>query len=451
MSPIITLALALAQSAQTSSNPIVVGDCSFGEVYQFNTAHCAILLTNASDSSVTAAITPQVPGDKAEPTEVAIEPHSSATVITTVRVENALGEMAHPFRVHVNGASGRDLSGQAKGFAMSALDVARSSVDFGSVDLSKQTPDVKTVTLDSHDGHWSGATTILDAPAGIDASIGTDRRSVAIRMKKDADWRAMDGFVKVALDSDRQSEAWIGVKAEIHGAVSTVSNPVWMGVVPPNVERKITIPLRSSDEHDFKISRVELRDIDGEAHVTACDPVAKGCKAVAIQVSNKQKPGTLMGDVAITLPEYSKELVVSIWGVLQGPPPDAERMTAAKSAQPRVDPMAAPPAKQIEAPPGSASFVGGPHRGPVLKWQVADDIGVHGYQVFRSTSESGPFMLITVPSIPADSAKPKGVNAYEWRDESAKSGMTYWYYIGAVGKDGTKRKLSEPHKKAVTD
>jgi hypothetical protein len=90
-------------------------------------------------------------------------------------------------------------------------------------------------------------------------------------------------------------------------------------------------------------------------------------------------------------------------------------------------------------------------RGPLLKWSVVNDDGVHGYQIFRSAMESGPFLLLNPETIPSKVSDSSGAQNYEWRDESAEKGKTYWYYIGIVNKDGTKRKLSNPHKKVVTE
>jgi hypothetical protein len=44
-----------------------------------------------------------------------------------------------------------------------------------------------------------------------------------------------------------------------------------------------------------------------------------------------------------------------------------------------------------------------------------------------------------------EGSKGDGVTStYAWRDDSAVSGKTYWYYIGLLNRDGTKQQLSGP-------
>jgi hypothetical protein len=449
MTPIPALLSLLAQTSLTTGSAVSAEACSFGEIYQFSHASCSIHLTNSSDRKITVSIAPQVKEDQVQPDSVTIAPHGSADVVASVAVGNGVGEFMRMFRVS-DGSGGRDLGVMNSGFALTALDEAHPRVDFGSVDLSEKAPEARTVPLDSHDAPGFRVTKVLAAPHSIDVSIADDGHAISLRIRPDADWGLVEDYVKVAIDSPDQKEAWIAVKAEIHGGVAAASNPVWMGIVPPDAERKIQIRLDSRNKEDFRVTDIALSDLDGEAKLRPCEPAADGCKVIELHVSDAQRPGAVRGAVSMNLPDYSRRMSVAVWGVLQGPPPkkiDEVRQPA---------PASVADAQAEGKPKADAASAGDPNavpagRGPLLKWSVGDDSGVHGYQIFRSTSESGPFLLISRPSIATKQAREKGTNAYAWRDVTAQVGETYWYYIGSVGKDGGKRKLSSPLKKVVTD
>jgi hypothetical protein len=86
-----------------------------------------------------------------------------------------------------------------------------------------------------------------------------------------------------------------------------------------------------------------------------------------------------------------------------------------------------------------------PGEGPLLKWTIANQKSVHGYQVFRGDSASGPFALMK-PELIEILDNGDGPVAYRWRDASAVKGNTYWYYIAVVYKSGDRRALSGPQK-----
>jgi hypothetical protein len=93
-----------------------------------------------------------------------------------------------------------------------------------------------------------------------------------------------------------------------------------------------------------------------------------------------------------------------------------------------------PPLKVEPDPPGA---------GPLLKWTIGEQTSVHGYQILRGNSASGPFQLMEPHVIPKiDNGK--GPVAYRWRDTSAVKGRTYWYYIAVLYTSGDRRPLSAP-------
>jgi hypothetical protein len=84
-----------------------------------------------------------------------------------------------------------------------------------------------------------------------------------------------------------------------------------------------------------------------------------------------------------------------------------------------------------------------PGTGPLLKWSTATEDSVHGYQIFRSDSADGPFVLQNAKTL---LVHPDTGSIYQWRDPNAESGKAYWYYIGVVYKNGKKENLSSPQR-----
>lgn len=455
--PVNLIALTWLLAAANGPSPLSSTPCSFGEAYLFSTAECRLRISNASDSDVTASLKAQLPDDVAKPSSVVVPARGSVEVTASVAINNGAGEGSHFFRVHAEGTSTRDFFARADGFGLTALDDAYPRADFGSVDLSAKVPDAIRIAMDSHDGPTFRIERVIATPKGLDASIAPDGHSVELTVRSDAPWGVIDDNVKLAIDTPHQKQAWIAVKAEIHGDISASMNPFWIGMVPPDVERKFLIPLQSKQGNDFRIGDISLHDINGRTRIVSCEPKAAGCKAIELRISADQQAGPLRGVMTVDLPDSSKSLAITVWGVLQHPRADSARAaaearqngSASKASTGNANNAAAMDAPSDVAKSSTAAAPAG--RGPLLKWTVADDAGVHGYQVYRSASETGPFVLVNTTTIPANAAHPKGMNAYQWRDETAESGKTYWYYIGAVGKDGSKRKLSSPQKKVVTE
>ena len=84
--------------------------------------------------------------------------------------------------------------------------------------------------------------------------------------------------------------------------------------------------------------------------------------------------------------------------------------------------------------------------GPLLKWQVASEEQLHGYLVYRATSEKGNYAIVSKEAIPVVRENLPSSNVYSWRDTSAQAGETYWYYVADILLDGRLQQLTGPQK-----
>lgn len=170
---------------------------------------------------------------------------------------------------------------------------------------------------------------------------------------------------------------------------------------------------------------------------------------VRIRVSEKQPAGSLKGELMVGLPGYQRRLPVYTWGMLIPKgykiPSLNEKMkeTEAASAADLTTQLKLATKKraptELKPPPGN---------GPLLKWVVSDAGTVYGFEVFRSDSESGPYLLMNRDLIRAETENDEQ-QAFQWRDTTAKPGSTYFYSIGIVRINGKKEPLIERQKVTV--
>jgi len=461
----------MALLAAPAPESLKITGCDFGETYSFGAAECRILVSSSADHAIHIEAAADDASDSIAPATLDIAPGASVELSARISAGNAIGQANRTFHIRESGRS--DVPAHiavAHGFFMSALDDVAPRIDFGSVDLSADKPE-KVVELGSHDSEKFKVEQVIGKPDASDVSIASDGRSVAIRLKPGAEWGILDDVVKLAVDTPHQKEAWVRVHGEIHGEVSPSSNPVWLGFSTSDAIGKQLIALKNRKGSKFRMGDVSLSGVQGKVDTVDCEPSSAACKALRLTMSDQQKPGVFRGKIQVNLPDYDKRLSVSIWGVLQKGSPSGAR--AASTAAPAQQPPALagndapPPASEIHPDDARAAdkkapaqvveprkevqaLPPPPGKGPLLKWTVADDGGVYGYQVFRSESESGPFVLQNQKTIRAQGGPKNSVGSYQWRDEQATPGAAYWYYVGAVSKDGRKKQLSAPQRKSYT-
>lgn len=435
----ILLSFAGPAVASPAPDPLVVRDCDFGEVYAFSAAGCAITLENNGATSLAVSIAPVQQRNTADPTKLTLAPHARARVATHVVTDDIAGQIAWSFRITRGGGAPR--FARASGFVMSVLDNPRPKIDFGSVDPGDG-PAMKSVELASSVAPGLRVTRILSIPDFVRAKIGKDGKTLVAEIGRDMPWGPFDGIVKLAIDTPQQKQVWVEVKGSVNGEIAPDKNPYWFGTVPWNPQRTLTVPLIDRAGRDFTIGTVTAKDFAATYDSADCKPARPGCKALLIHVADSQPAGFFKSELDVVLPDRDQHLTVTIWGILE-----ARSLPGQKESAPGVTKLEAPKAGSDDSapPPPLKVQTEPPGKGPLLKWTVAHQSGVHGYQVFRGDSPRGPFALMGKGTLPVlDNGK--GPVKYQWRDTSAVAGRTYWYYIAVVYRTGGRQALTGPQK-----
>lgn len=114
----------------------------------------------------------------------------------------------------------------------------------------------------------------------------------------------------------------------------------------------------------------------------------------------------------------------------------------AVTADTRPEASAAAPAAapKEEATPAAAPA---PDEPPFnrLKWSTASEVDNFGFDIYRSTSEEGPFERLTSQPIPGAGTVDEP-RYYEYKDTAIDPGVEYFYYVESISVDGIREKFS---------
>jgi len=421
-----------------------------GERYQFTRAETQIQITNPGTTTIPIhGINAFRPGDRVlhAPVEVA----AGATAIATVELslENDLGNRWHVFGVQVDNDEPLAHLARAHVFGMSLLDEPHVQVDFGVVNAGQEIAP-QSVKISSRETPGLKATKVLDVPEAFVATLSEDGLSVAVSVSKTAPWGLQDTYVKVALDSPQQPEAWIEVRADIHGSVVPASNPYSLGVVRAGTKNEFLIRLENRAGKDFQIDKLVLEGMKGKVQSGSCIPRQPDCRMIHLTVADDQETGKINGKILVELPEFKRTLPIIVGGLFLKADTkilsldDQIKKSGEGQSSTAVRPTnIAETLKKVIHPTVEGAVPSG--TGPLLKWSVANDQSVYGYLIYRADREQGPFQRVNkevVRVITEDNTDA----IYQWRDNSASSGKTYWYSIGLVYNDGQKKQLAGPQK-----
>ena len=422
-----------------------------GEIYQTNTGHSTILFTNAGDKPVKIlSVTPAYDKDGvgAFKLPAIVAPKTSVNIPVTVFSGMDAGDRRRIFNIETDIAQRPRVQALVHLFGLSVLDNPEPKADLGTVNTNAAAP-VKTVTLASREVPDFRITRIIESPDFATARIEPDGRTVSISGKSDAGWGLHDGYVKVALNSTVQPQAWIEVKADVHGEVIPSANPVEMGVFR-TTKLPFVVQLKSRDGKPVKLGKISLEGIKATIKKGACIGGAAGCAQISVKVADDQTAGVVRGKLMVELPDFHRALPIIIGGLYL--PESVKVHSLDKEMQKNGKSSAEPPPLDLKsalqkstqaasAPPP----VDPPGHGPLLKWQVSNENNLYGYLIYRGDSENGPFLRVNRDIVRVGENKGDGVTStYAWRDDSATTGKTYWYYIGMLYRDGSKQQLSGP-------
>lgn len=448
-----TYMLSMALLANTKkAAALTIENCEFGEAMAFGAAKCDIGFFNGGDKPIRVSdIQALNEGVSIKAGAVEVPANGKAYLEATLNVGNSVGKVSYGLRLRSSEAGHEQRSSRANGFVLTVLDESKPEVDLGIVDRMSSGTNEKEIVLSSRELSDFKITKIIEKPEWLDVKINASAKGLLLSAGPKAALGLHDDYVKVAINSARQAQAWILVKANVRGQVIPSANPYDMGLMRYGNKNEYLIRLTERAGNDFEIGKVALDGVKGKADAVSCEPVAKGCRMIRLRVSDEQPSGTIKGKVWVDIPALGERLPINLWGLIVakdfkigtlGPESatneggTASPQSAASGSMNLQDALKgsikSANSETEPSPPGS---------GPLLKWTISNGSQIYGFQIFRSDAREGPFTLINSKVIPTKDAS-NDVTFYQWRDNSASSGRSYWYYIGVVRADGSKQQLS---------
>lgn len=436
-------------SAAESWSALSVSGCEFEDVYASKAASCELSFSNNDTREIEVSnFRFFAQQGTANPDRVKIAPKSTARVLVSVDTSRSAGRMSY-IVLFDSSPKAAYRSAKVRGFVRSALSEPSPSVNFGVVDVRAGSGSIKReLHLGSKEVANFRIERIVETPSWVTASV-LDDGGLQLSVKDTAPWGIQDDYLRVAISTPNQPEVSIRVKADVHGEVVPSENPVDLGIIQLGNKNEGLIRLNDLTGKPLKLGALKIKGFLGDAREFPCRPKQAACRMVRIRVSEKQPAGSLKGELMVGLPGYQRRLPVYTWGMLIPKgykiPSLNEKMkeTEAASAADLTTQLKLATKKraptELKPPPGN---------GPLLKWVVSDAGTVYGFEVFRSDSESGPYLLMNRDLIRAETENDEQ-QAFQWRDTTAKPGSTYFYSIGIVRINGKKEPLIERQKVTV--
>jgi len=447
------LILAASMNAAAPSK-LIVENCDAGEVYAFNPAECQIALINEGDKPIRiSSIQAEKPGDAIDKDNVIVAPHARVYLRARINAGNGSGGNQHVFRFHSDEPGNETRSMSAFAFVLSALEQNRPTLDFGVADLAGELAE-KSLEVRSHDVADFRIAAVIEKPDWLDVTIQPEGKGITGRIRKDAAWGIHADYIKLRTSSARQPQVWVTAKADVHGDVTPASNPFELGLLRLGGKHEFKIPLNARSGKDFRVGKIEVKDVAATTRLLPCEPAKSGCQIVELTVAEAQPAGTIQAHAWIDLPDFHQKLHVALFGLLVSKDvqiktldPEKLQSDASSSGAKATQDAAAVQdlGKSVSKAIASANRPPPPGNGPMLQWTIANGLAIHGFQIFRGDSEEGPFVLLNEHTVPSTAVTQDSEN-YQYRDNTAVSGKTYWYYIGIVYNDGSRQQLTGPQK-----
>lgn len=444
--------MAMATPAPTSH--LAVSPCDAGEHYQFEIVECPIELHNTGDKAIHVSNgRSRFPWDSIDTGTITVPPKSVAYINAKMDLRNSEGRTAHAFGFDVDEPGQSRRGSEVSAFALSVLDQTKPMLDFGTVKTSEAMPE-RSIALSSREARDFRITGIESKPDWLDVTIAADGRSITARLKSNAPWGLIhhDDFVKLKVNAPQQSQVWIGIQAEVQGDVAPDGNPFQLGLVRTGSKHEFLVRITSRSGDDFKVGALAVERIKGSAKAEPCVPAAKGCRLIQVDISDDNPTGKLEGLLSVELPDAKKTLPIELIGLLLSPDTkihNMDEMTSQAEAGAQSKAPATSKAADItsalkssvrkdEPPP--------PGQGPLLKWSAAHQAVIYGYAIYRADNASGPFLRVNKDIIRVVQEGDDKSGSYQWRDNTAESGKTYWYSIGVINRNGSKQDLTGAQK-----
>jgi hypothetical protein len=452
LSTILFSAIAGAASPEPPKSHLAISYCDSGEHYQFEVVTCPIELYNTGDKPIRISKgEAKFPWDSID-ADVVVPPKGKAYVTAKVDTRNDEGMTRRPFRFSTDEPGNEVRGSEVRMMVLSVLDQSKPKLDYGIVKPEEKLPEL-SIQLSSREAKDFRILGIESSPEWLDAKVDEDGRTLRAKLRANVPLGLVhhDHFVKLKIAAPQQKQAWVAVEANVLGDVVPNSNPVELGLMRNVGKHEFLIRLSSRSGKAFETGKLEMKGLSGKVEKIPCTPAKADCAMLKLDIGNDQPLGKLEGVLNVELKDSGRILPIELVGFLLDSKTKVhdmdELLKQSEQGQSKAD-VAAKPLDLGKAIEGSIKKEEPPlpGKGPLLRWSVANQNPIYGYIIYRADSEGGPFLRVNKDVVRAISEGADSSGSYQWRDNSAESGKTYWYRIGILNRNGSRQDLTGAQK-----
>lgn len=438
---------AAPSKATETIHQLEVSFADVGIVYQYSAISANVVLINTSADSV--RIDRIESSQKNAGATIKFVPHKlmpgdSTTVRFTLPGSDNVGLFAHIFYAYSNEQAKPIAKIAIRGFADWMVDPSSLSLDLGLVNYKESFQ--KKLFVESRPGTEVRITSILQKSSWIKADITDGGRSITLTADPKMPWGLFDETILLGTDNGIQSRASVHVRGEVRGAVVPSTNAIDFSIIREGQSAEQAVRLEDVANTRLRIGRVSVSGMKANTRIEECTPISALCKILKIDLPEQKLGEAPRGVLRIAFPDYDAELPIPFGGSVIGKNTvirDLNKELEISASSQRSVTSALNSAVNAPKPVEMPAPVG---RGPLLKWEMANEGPIFGYEIYRSKSLSGPFARANDEIISKLSNGPAGTSIYRWRDLHASAGEEYWYYIGVVYSSGRKEVLNTPQR-----
>lgn len=441
--------LSLSGASVEPAKLVPIASASIGEVYQFSVVPFEVSVRNDSDQSVTVIGINSSYNAISLKKSIAIPPHQARALALEVHLTDQAGSLHIDGQLITTPNVSTPATVWVEGFVLSVLDDSKPAIDMGVIDAG-QTP-VKDINLTSLEAPGLKINKISFIPPGFTAKPLADHRTLALSITSDISPGIHSDVIKVLLDSAKQTEAWIKVRADIHGDTVPSVNPVDYSVVRQGTGAEQTVRLERRSHKPLHVKSAIAENVTLMTHLHPCSTVQPWCIDLVLKLSDTQPTGQIFGTVKVAFEDDPSSLPILIrgWvlpkdGKIVDLTPKVDPNSPQKKSAPLKKPDLGVELKRLTSAPPIDVIPAG--NGPLLRWSVSNESTLYGYLIYRSLNEKDGFARVNQEIIKAKNIGNGVTVPYQWRDSETEPGKTYWYIISTVYNDGHKQQLTGPQK-----
>lgn len=453
LSLLLTASIGSAASSDATA-PVNVFDFTgleIGQSYPFAKVHAHIEGRNVTDRALkierVVASGPVIYSVKFEPVEV--KKGESFSLDLDVTLDATVGRFSHHFDVYAEGKTKPIEGFSVQGFADWLMLPSISTTEFGIFESGRKV--VKVVPVETRPGVAIKLVGAEKLSAYIDAQVIDDGKALKLTSRSDAPWSAFDEKLLVTTDNAQQPKVVFHFRGQSRGFVVPALDPLDFGFLREGQSAEMTNVLTDVTGKALKVGKVVAKSRASViTKVTECAVPTPSCKNLVVSYPPMNMLGVTGGMLEVELPDYDRILYIRFGALGIGKDTQirdlAEDMKAQANRQESISTVLQTSVAQPAIKPQPAQMKTPEGTGPLLKWQVANEYDIYGYEIYRSDSEKGEYQRVSEKIIERLGGDPEAGSNYQWRDNSALAGKTYWYYINIVFNKGKKQQFTSPQK-----